>query len=222
MVDLAVLTADRVQAEAIGGGVMISGAGMAQALLTGSRLRETLAVGTPVALSGVAYALDPTIRPGQLVVATELWATDGTPRRRLPASTAVARDLQRLGLSVRTGPLVSASGALATEEAARLAGDGAIAWDTESAWVALHLVDHPVAAVRVIADPQKGQTLAALEFAFGCPYLARTLGPRQPLAPCTARESTLVLCRRRTGDRNRRTCAGAIRQSGVRPQTDRS
>ncbi len=167
MVDLAVLTAERVQAEALGGGVMVTGAGMAQAHMSGARMRESLAVGTPVALSGVAHTLDPTIRPGELVVATELWATDGTPTRRLPASALVARDLERLGLTVRTGPLVSSSGALSVEEATRLGADGAIAWDTESAWVALHLADYPVAAVRVIADPQEGQALAALGSLFG-------------------------------------------------------
>ena len=162
MVDLAVLTADRIQAEAIGGGVMVSGAGMEQALSTGARLRESLAPGTPVALSGVAYGLDPALAPGALVVATELWATDGTPPRRLPAAALVAKDLRRLGLHVWTGPLVSSSHELSVEEAAQLAADGAIAWDTESAWVALQLPDHPVAAVQAIADPGEGQATGAL------------------------------------------------------------
>ena len=136
MVDLAVLTADRVQAEAIGGGVMVGGAGMEQALLTGARMKASLAPGTPVALSGVAYGLDPALPPGALVVGTELWTTDGTPSRPLPAAALVAKDLRRLGLHVWTGPLVSTSHELSAEEAGRLAADGAIAWDTESAWVA--------------------------------------------------------------------------------------
>jgi 4-hydroxy-3-methylbut-2-enyl diphosphate reductase len=167
VVDLAVLTADRVQAEAIGGGVTVSGAGMEQALLTGARLRESLAPGTPVALSGVAYGLDPTLPPGALVVGTELWATDGTAPRPLPTAALVAKDLRRLGLSVWTGPLVSSTHALSVTEAAQFAADGAIAWDTESAWVAHQLPDHPVAAVRVIAAPGEGQAMGALGSLFG-------------------------------------------------------
>src|ERR1017187_7477037 len=144
MVDLAVFTADRIQAEAIGGGVMVTGTGMEQAQLTGARMRETLARGVPVALSGVAHGLDPALRSGELVVATELRATDGAPPRPLPAAALVARDLRRLGLAVRTGPLVSSSRPLSDEEAARLWAAGAIAWDTESAWVARQLPAHPI------------------------------------------------------------------------------
>lgn len=162
MVDLAVFTADRIQAEAIGGGVMVTGTGMEQALTTGARMKETLARGVPVALSGVAHGLDPALRSGELVVATELRATDGAAPRPLPSAALVARDLRRLGLAVRTGPLVSSPGPLSDEEAARLWAGGAIAWDTESAWVARQLPDHPVAAVRVVADTGEGQVMAAL------------------------------------------------------------
>jgi 4-hydroxy-3-methylbut-2-enyl diphosphate reductase len=162
MVDLAVVTADSIQAEAIGGGVMVTGTGMAQALLTGARIRETLTSGVPVALSGIAHGLDPALRSGDLVVATELRATDGTPPHPLPSAALVARDLRRLGLDVRTGPLVSSAGLLSDEDAARLSGEGAIAWDTESAWVARQLADHPVAVVRVIADSGEGAALGSL------------------------------------------------------------
>lgn len=162
MGDLAVVTADRIQAEAIGGGVMVTGTGMEQALLTGARLRETLTRSAPVALLGIAHGLDPALRPGELVVATELRTTDGTAQRSLPAAALVARDLRRLGLAVRIGPVVSTSGALSDAEAVRLLAEGAIAWDTESAWVARQLPDHPIAVVRVIADSGDGQAMAVL------------------------------------------------------------
>ena len=221
MVDLAVLTADRVEADAIGGGVMVSGTGMEQALLTGARMRDSLAPGTPVALSGVAYGLDPALRPGALVVGTELWATDGTPPRPLPAAALVAKDLRRLGLHVWTGPSVSSPRQLSDEEAARLAADGAIAWDTESAWVARQLPDHPVAAVRVIADRGEGRAMGALGSLFGIRTSLERWARRQPSARCAARQPTVVLRRRRTGDRNRRTGVGAFRAAGVRPPPDR-
>jgi 4-hydroxy-3-methylbut-2-enyl diphosphate reductase len=150
--DLAVLTAVRSEAEAIGGGVMLTGVGMEQAGTTGARMRESLAAGTPVALAGIARRLDPGLTPGALVVATELRTTDGMPPRRLPAADLVARDLQRLGLHVRTGPLVSSSWPLSAEEAKVLADDGAIAWDMESAWLARQLPDHPIAVVRAIVE----------------------------------------------------------------------
>jgi 4-hydroxy-3-methylbut-2-enyl diphosphate reductase len=150
--DLAVLTAVRSEAEAIGGGVMLTGVGMEQAGTTGVRIRESLASGTPVALAGIARRLDPGLAPGALVVATELRTTDGTPPRRLPAAELVAGDLARLGLHVRTGPLVSSSWPLSAEEAKVLAADGAIAWDMESAWLARQLPDHPIAVVRAIVE----------------------------------------------------------------------
>jgi len=150
--DLALLTAVRIEAEAIGGGVMLTGVGMEQADTTGARMKGSLAAGTPVALSGIARRLDPDLAPGALVVATELRATDGTPPRRLPAADLVAGDLRRLGLHVRTGPLVSSSWPLSAEEAQVLAADGAIAWDMESAWVARQLPDHPIAVVRAIVE----------------------------------------------------------------------
>jgi len=152
MADLAVLTAVRSEAEAIGGGVMLTGVGMEQAGTTGVRIRESLASGTPVALAGIARRLDPGLAPGALVVATELRTTDGTPPRRLPAAELVAGDLARLGLHVRTGPLVSSSWPLSSEEAKVLAADGAIAWDMESAWLARQLPDHPIAVVRAIVE----------------------------------------------------------------------
>jgi 4-hydroxy-3-methylbut-2-enyl diphosphate reductase len=150
--DLAVLTAVRSEAEAIGGGVMLTGVGMEQAVTTGARMRESLAAGTPVALAGIARRLDPGLAPGALVVATELRSTDGTPPRRLPAAELVAGDLARLGLHVRTGPLVSSSWPLSAEEAKALAAEGAIAWDMESAWLARQLPDHPIAVVRAIVE----------------------------------------------------------------------
>jgi len=70
----------------------------------------------------------------------------------------VAGDLQRLGLHVRTGPIVSTPSALTAEQAAQLAADGAIAWDMESVWVARQLSDHPVAVVRTIVDTGRAGT----------------------------------------------------------------
>src|SRR5271170_7362196 len=103
MVDLAILAELPPEAEAIGGGVMITGGSGGQVPSIVARMKATLEPGTPVALSGVAYGLQPELRPGAVVVATELRATDGTSRRRLPAALLVASDHRSLGLQVLTG-----------------------------------------------------------------------------------------------------------------------
>ena len=163
---------------------MLTGVGMEQAGATGRRMRRALAAGTPVALSGIASRLAPDLAPGALVVATELRTTDGRPPRPLPGAALVAGDLQRLGLHVRTGPLVSSSSPVSDEEARALAAEGAIAWDMESAWVARQLPDHPIAVVRAIVETGRtgadGATEVALpraRVAARRPHIARALGP---------------------------------------------
>jgi 4-hydroxy-3-methylbut-2-enyl diphosphate reductase len=133
MGDLAVVTASRFEAlhpDAIG----------------------TLVPGTAVALTGVAQSLDPALRPGDLVVASELRATDGTPPRLLAGAALVADDLRRQGLSVHLGPVVSVPTAPAAAESAFLAAGGSLAWDTESAGLAGLLADHPLVIVYTIVE----------------------------------------------------------------------
>jgi 4-hydroxy-3-methylbut-2-en-1-yl diphosphate reductase len=119
----------------------------------GARLIGTLAPGTAVALSGVAYGLEGEEQPAEFVVATELRTTDGTAPRALPSAFLVANDLRRLGLRVRTGPVVSTSSTPSPAEQATLAAAGAVAWDMESAWLAHQLPDHPLAVVRSVVTP---------------------------------------------------------------------
>jgi 4-hydroxy-3-methylbut-2-enyl diphosphate reductase len=157
MVDLAVVVADRMEADAIGGDVITLAAGA-------DNLRRQLAAlppALPVALSGVAHGLDPALRPGELVVATEIRATDGSAPRPVPAAPLVARDLHRLGLQVRCGPVVSCPTAPTAREATAFAAAGAIAWDTESAWMARQLPDHPLAVVRAVVETGRNEAVPA-------------------------------------------------------------
>jgi 4-hydroxy-3-methylbut-2-enyl diphosphate reductase len=158
MVDVAAPTGEGIDAEAIGGGVVIAPRGREQSITIGTRLRTTLVPGTPVALSGTANGLVPALLPGDLVVATELRSTDGTPPRPLPSAALLAGDLRRLGFRVVTGPVVSTATAPSPGEVAALARDGAVAWDMESSWVAHQLAGHPFAVVRSITGSAPSET----------------------------------------------------------------
>ncbi|HEY3845420.1 MAG TPA: 4-hydroxy-3-methylbut-2-enyl diphosphate reductase [Acidimicrobiales bacterium] len=161
MADLAVVVAERMEAGAIGGNVFTVTSSRGRAPDGLRRLRVALAPGAPVALCGTARGLDPTLRTGELVVATELRTTDGSAPRVLPAAPLVADDLHRLGLDVRCGPVISSATAPSAREGAAFAAAGAIAWDTESAWVAQELPDHPLAAVRTVVETGRNETIQA-------------------------------------------------------------
>ena len=149
MADLAATTAERLEMGAIGRGIMIVDG--EQEPVGAARVARSSAPGYPVALFGLAHGLHPELRPGELVVATEVRSTDGTPPRPLPSASLLANDLRHRGLYVRTGPIVCSPEDVSDETARELVAAGALAWDSESAWLALELPDHPVAAVRAIA-----------------------------------------------------------------------
>jgi 4-hydroxy-3-methylbut-2-enyl diphosphate reductase len=162
-----VIASERIEAAALGGDVTVSGVGKVRTLDCGARVRANLTADAPVALCGGAHGLDPTLRPGQLVVATELRATDGHPPLPLPSGALVARDLQRLGLDVRCGPIVSASEPLSADQSSISASAGALAWDTESAWLAQQLPGHPVVVVRTVVDTAQDTTILTYLRAMG-------------------------------------------------------
>lgn len=84
-----------------------------------------------VVVAGVAGGIDPAVRPGDVVVATEVRDARGsTP---LPAATLLVADLRRLGLRVHAGPVLSSDHIVGTAERARLVDRGVLAVDLESA-----------------------------------------------------------------------------------------
>src|SRR5579875_86050 len=106
-----------------------------------------------VIVAGVAGGLDPSLRPGDIVVASEV---RGAHRRTVLRSGApLVAELRRLGLRVRSGPMLSRETLIGgADEREELAETGALAVDMESADIAAAFADQriPVAVVRVIVD----------------------------------------------------------------------
>ncbi|HTA14709.1 MAG TPA: hypothetical protein VK781_07615, partial [Solirubrobacteraceae bacterium] len=88
---------------------------------------------------GVCGGLDDGCEPGDVVIADELLdGTDGGGERRLacPSAQPLAQALERRGLVVRRGTVVSVGRIAHGEMRARLRARGAIVVDMESAWLA--------------------------------------------------------------------------------------
>jgi len=104
-----------------------------------------------VVVAGVAGGVDPSLRPGDIVVASEV--RDERGRTVLRGAAPLVAELRRLGLRVRTGPVVSHDRVVGgAGERAALAATGAIAVDMESAALVRATVGVPTAVVRVIVD----------------------------------------------------------------------
>jgi 4-hydroxy-3-methylbut-2-en-1-yl diphosphate reductase len=100
----------------------------------------------PVLVAGVGGGLVPQLRPGDVVVASEVRdASRAGNALRSPSAPLLAGALRRLGLTVHTGPISSVS-----RIARALIADGSLAVDMESAQLAGAGV--PFAVVRAIVD----------------------------------------------------------------------
>jgi 4-hydroxy-3-methylbut-2-en-1-yl diphosphate reductase len=151
---LAVVTALRSEMAALAG--RVPGARMMRCGMGPARVRAwlpELAAAAPdaVVVAGVAGGLDPSLRPGDVLVASEV--RDERGRIVLRGAAPLAAELRRLGLRVRTGPMVSTAKLVGGHrERERLAATGALAVDMESAAVVRATTGTPTAVVRVIVD----------------------------------------------------------------------
>jgi 4-hydroxy-3-methylbut-2-en-1-yl diphosphate reductase len=103
-----------------------------------------------VAVLGFCGALSNDLDPGSLVLADELRG-HGAPLKCQPLQQLV-KELQLAGLDVQSGPIVSVPKLSRGAARARLAEDGSIAVDMESAWLASAAAGRPFAAVRAVVD----------------------------------------------------------------------
>lgn len=155
---LLVVTALRSEYAALSGqlaGAQIERCGMGLARVTEWLPRLTELNPDAVVVAGVAGGLDPSLRPGDVIVANEV--RDAHGRTVVRAGGPLAADLRRMGLRVRVGPIVSSDHLVnSVVERDRLAATGALAVDMESAPVVRaaqrSISDRPIAVVRVIVD----------------------------------------------------------------------
>jgi 4-hydroxy-3-methylbut-2-enyl diphosphate reductase len=104
-----------------------------------------------VAVAGFCGALDTSLHPGEVVVASEIRGPGGP--RALPSSGMLMAALSRLGVPARMGPILSVDHlVMRRDERHELAQTGAIAVDMESAWLASAANGHPLAVMRVVSD----------------------------------------------------------------------
>jgi 4-hydroxy-3-methylbut-2-enyl diphosphate reductase len=141
-----------------------SGARGAQVRTTGMGLErsreaaETLGAqpGDGLLVLGFCGGLDEDSRPGDVVVAEEVWAPDdaghGGERIRCEGAAELATAVAGLGMRVRSGPIASVAKLAVGERRAQLRAAGAIAVDMESAWLAAGARGRPFGVVRVVLD----------------------------------------------------------------------
>jgi 4-hydroxy-3-methylbut-2-enyl diphosphate reductase len=104
-----------------------------------------------VGVAGLCGAVDPDLRTGDIVLATEL-RSEETGAIACPDSALLAEPLRRLGLTARTGPVYCSPKILTRQERVSLRDTGVLAVDMESAWIAGAAGERPLAVLRVVVD----------------------------------------------------------------------
>jgi 4-hydroxy-3-methylbut-2-enyl diphosphate reductase len=102
-----------------------------------------------VIVSGFCGALEATLEPGDVIVASEL---RGGVRHALEVEWDLVNALEGQGLRVRVAPLVSVARVARGEKRRALCSGGAHAVDMESVWLAPAAAGRPFAVVRVVLD----------------------------------------------------------------------
>ncbi|HVT66670.1 MAG TPA: 4-hydroxy-3-methylbut-2-enyl diphosphate reductase, partial [Trebonia sp.] len=213
--DLLVLAPLRVEASAVRRGltrpssqVMHTGMGATRAKKSAGKSKPASFRGGVVVM-GTAAGLTADLSPGDLVVATEV--TGGETTVRLPGADLLAAELRRAGLNARAGRLVTVQKLVKSAERERLAADGYMAADMESAALVAAAQGRPVAVIRAVSDSGFGGGFGPGLVTGGIAAL-RALRAAAPVA-----EKWAAACRERTvllaGPRS--FCAGVERAISI-------
>lgn len=128
--------------------VVRTGMGRARSGRAVSRLRRHRA--RALAVAGLAGAVAPGLRPGDVVVAAEVTGPGGTVR--CPGAPLLARALAARGLTVHCGPVHSVDRIVHGDARRRMAADGALVVDMESDVLETAAQGRAFAVVRSIVD----------------------------------------------------------------------
>jgi 4-hydroxy-3-methylbut-2-enyl diphosphate reductase len=112
--------------------------------------RASIAGDGPLLVMGVAGGLSPDVKPGDVIVASEV--REGLTVVAVTKTDELVDALTRAGFRVCVGPIVSVTRVAGEQERVALAATGAIAVDTESAQLVDGWPGRPIAVVRIVVD----------------------------------------------------------------------
>jgi 4-hydroxy-3-methylbut-2-en-1-yl diphosphate reductase len=131
-----------------------TGYGAARAQAAADRLRNVTF--KALAIAGVGGGLTADQQPGDLVVATQVGRDGASAQAGCPSAPLLAGELRRAGLRASAGPVVTVGHLVRRGQAARLAADGALAADMESAMLLAGAAGRPAVVIRALSDtPQR-------------------------------------------------------------------
>jgi 4-hydroxy-3-methylbut-2-enyl diphosphate reductase len=160
-----------------------------------------------LAVSGTGAGLADDLKPGDLVVGTEVRAASGGEPLSCPAAPLLAGELRRAGLTARTGPIVTVDHLVRGRERRELAATGALLADMESATLLAGADGRPAIVVRAVSDTPDRPLLSPRSLAGGAAALRslRQAGPVLARWAAAGRPRTILLA----GPRS--FCAGVER-----------
>ncbi|MGH3266295.1 MAG: hypothetical protein ACRDNS_30365, partial [Trebonia sp.] len=208
---LLVLAPLRIEANAVRRGLGNPTSHVLHAGMGATRARRSAGKSQPMsfgamAVMGTAAGLSDDLSPGDLVVASEV--TDGETTVRLPGADLLAAQLRRAGLAARAGRLVTVRKLVKPSQRLRLAAEGYLAADMETAALLDAAHGRPMAVIRAVSDAGLGPGIAGSGLVRGGVAALRSLRRAAPVV-----EQWAAACRERTvllaGPRS--FCAGVER-----------
>jgi 4-hydroxy-3-methylbut-2-enyl diphosphate reductase len=148
----------RLEARAVRRGLAAAGGRAGEVLRTGYGARRSAARaarlrardGGLLAITGTCGALSPGLRPGDLIVATEVSGPGGTVT--CPSAPLLVGELRRAGLRVHEGQIATVTKLFDTGQRARAVAHGAIAVDMESSYLLAGAAGRPAVVLRAVSD----------------------------------------------------------------------
>ena len=203
---LLILAPLRIEANAVRRGLTKSTSHVRHVGMGAARARKSVGKSQPgpfgaMVVMGTAAGLGDDLSPGDLVVASEV--TDGETTVTLPGADLLAAELRRAGLTARAGRVITVQKLVKPADRLRLAADGYLAADMETATLLDAAAGRPMAVIRAVSDSGFGPGMVG-----GGLAALRSLRKAAPVA-----EKWAAACRDRTvllaGPRS--FCAGVER-----------